>query len=97
MASHARHSRSTRSRTRIQTNNNRNNNNVFSTTLDAAALQAHFTRSLNLSLGTKDFTRQRIRRTRNANNNNRVNKMDLNLNTVAAVFKDSNDKIKKSF
>ena len=70
MASHARHSRSTRSRTRIQTNNNRNNNNVFSTTLDAAALQAHFTRSLNLSLGTKDFTRQRLRRTRNANNNN---------------------------
>ena len=31
--------------------------------LDAAALQAHFTRSLNLSLGTKDFTRsRRIRR-----------------------------------
>jgi hypothetical protein len=34
---------------------------------------------------------------RPSNNNNRVNKMDLNLNTVAAVFKDSNDKIKKSF
>ena len=33
-----------------------------STILDAAALQAHFTRSLNLSLGTKDFTRQRRRR-----------------------------------
>ena len=34
---------------------------------------------------------------RPSNNNNRVNKMDLNLNTVAAVFKDSNDEIKKSF
>ena len=31
-------------------------------TLDAAALQAHFTRSLNLSLGTTDFTRNRRRR-----------------------------------
>ena len=31
-------------------------------TLDAAALQAHFTRSLNLSLGTTDFTRSRRRR-----------------------------------
>ena len=34
---------------------------------------------------------------RPSNNNNRVNKMDLNLNTVAGIFKDSNDKIKKSF
>ena len=34
---------------------------------------------------------------RPSNNNNRVNKMDLNLDAVAAVFKDSNDDIKKSF
>ena len=34
---------------------------------------------------------------RPSNNNNRVNKMDLNLDAVADIFKDSNDEIKKSF
>ena len=42
------------------------------TSLDAAALQAHFTRSLNLSLGTKDFTRSRRARP-SQNRNNRQN------------------------